>query len=324
MYSIACTCVYCSLRPQSGNYRQRYSWPRWWVESWRRFKQAPWTTNILLVAGSMTLAALVLYTAPLAGWVGASLPQQNQPNLPSSSSGLDLPPTSALRAVPPVEQRELAGGLLPAAELEQYRQHLLALINADREANDLYPVVLGNNSAAQGHAEDMLRQGYVSHWDPRGLTPYMRYTLAENSVWAYREKSTAASLKEAQEWLMNSPGHRKNILDKWRNQVNLGIACNESACAAVQQFESDYVVFRVRPTISNGILRFAGNLKGDFTFQGVHLWYDQPPLPLTPGYTACKGLIHAGPNEKHNPAAAYLPHALERRCCCPALRDINH
>ena len=175
-------------------------------------------------------------------------------------------------------------------QLSGGQQQMLALINADREANALAPLVLGNNSAAQRHAEDMLRQDYISHWNPLGLTPYMRYTLAggkayeaENLALGYGSKSTAAALKEAQEWLMNSPGHSKNILDRWHTQVNLGVACDESACAAVQQFESDYVVFSVRPTISQGVLRFAGDLKADFTFQGAQLWYDQPPHPLTPG-----------------------------------------
>ena len=238
----------------------------------------------------MSLAAFALYPAALTGWVGENLQQQKQVDPPPSSAGLDLPPTSDLRPVSPAQQMGPVGGFLPAPELEQYRQQLLSLINADREAHASYTVVLGDNSAAQRHAEDMLRQDYISHWDPLGLTPYMRYTLAggeayeaENVALGYGGKSIAESVEEAQKWLMNSPGHRKNILDKWHNRVNLGIACNESACAAVQQFESDYVVFTVQPTIWNGILRFAGEMKGDFTFQGAHLWYDQPPHPLTPG-----------------------------------------
>ncbi len=238
----------------------------------------------------MSLAAFALYPATLAGWIEENLQQQNPSDPPASSSGLDLAPASDLRPVSPVQQLGPAGGFLPASELEQYRQQLLALINADREAHSLFPVVLGNNSAAQGHAEDMLRQDYISHWDPLGLTPYMRYTLAggeayeaENVALGYGGKSTTESLAEAQKWLMNSPGHRRNILDRWHNRVNLGIACNESACAVVQQFESDYVVFSVQPTISNGTLRFAGELRGDFTLQGADLWYDQPPHPLTPG-----------------------------------------
>ncbi len=238
----------------------------------------------------MALAAFVLYPAALSGWVEENLQQQEQVDLPTSSPGFDSPPTSTLRPVSPAQQIGPAGDSLPASQLEQYRRQLLDLINVDRGAHALSSVVLGNNSAAQGHAEDMLRHDYISHWDPLGLTPYMRYTLAggeayeaENVALGYGSQSTAESLEEAQKWLMNSPGHRRNILDKWHNRVNLGIACNGSACAVVQQFESDYVDFSVQPTISNGILRFAGALKGDFTLQGADLWYDQPPHSLTPG-----------------------------------------
>ncbi len=237
----------------------------------------------------------------MAGWVEENLRQQKPADLPTSSASFDLPPTSALRQISPVQQLEPTGDSLPASELEQYRQQLLALINADREAHAVTPVTLGNNSAAQGHAEDMLRQDYLSHWDPLGLTPYMRYTLAggeayeaENVALGYGSESIAASLKQAQKYLMNSPGHRRNILDKWHKRVNLGIACDESTCAAVQQFESDYVAFSVQPTISNGTLRFAGNLKGDFTFQGAHLWYDQTPHPLTLGQLDATYSYYAG------------------------------
>ena len=286
----ACTCLACSPRREPRYFPKRDSQSPWWVGLWRRFKQVPWKTNVLVVSGSMSLAAFVLFPAALAGWVEENLQQQKHADLPTPSPDFDLPPTSALRPVSPVEQTEPAGGFLPASELEQYHQQLMGLINADREAHALSPVVLGNNSAAQRHAEDMLRHNYISHWDTVGLTPYMRYTLAggeayeaENAAWEYGGKSAAESLKEAQKALMNSPGHQRNILNKWHNQVNLGVACAESDCAVVQQFENDYVVFRVQPTISKGILRFAGDLKGDFTFQGAQLWYDQPPHPLTLG-----------------------------------------
>ena len=137
----------------------------------------------------MTLVAFALYPAALAGWVEENLQQQQSADLPTSPSGLDLPPTSALRPVSPVQQIEPAGGSLPGSEPGQYRQQLLALINADRGAHALSSVVLGNNSAAQGHAEDMLRHDYISHWDPLGLTPYMRYTLAGGE--AYEAENVA-------------------------------------------------------------------------------------------------------------------------------------
>ena len=262
----------------------------WWMGWWRGFKRVHWTTNALFAAAAMSLAAFVLYAVPLAAWVVENRQQEKQVDPAKSSSGLELSPVSYLQPVSPVEQMEPTGEFLPSAELDGYYQQLLALINADRKDNGLDPVALGDNAAAQGHAADMLRQNYISHWNPLGLTPYMRYTLAggaafeaENVARGYGGKSTAESLEEAQKRLMYSPGHRRNILDKWHNLVNLGVACNKSACAVVQQFESDYVVFSARPEISNGILHFAGDLQGDFTFQGAVLWYDQPPHPLTLG-----------------------------------------
>jgi hypothetical protein len=50
-----------------------------------------------------------------------------------------------------------------------------------------------------------------------------------------------------------------------------------------QQFEGDYIEFNQKPTISNGILSFTGKMKGQFTFDGVQIWYDQLPHPLTLG-----------------------------------------
>jgi hypothetical protein len=175
---------------------------------------------------------------------------------------------------------------------------MLGLINEDRQEHGLSSVVLGNNTAAQQHAEEMLLHGYICHWGMDGLKPYMRYTLAggfnyesENASGPaaleagvrYREQSPQQSLKEAQEGLMDSPGHRRNILNKWHKKVNLGIACNEFTCSVSQQFEGDYIEFSQKPTISNGILSFTGQLKNGFTFEGVDVWYDQPPHPLTLG-----------------------------------------
>ena len=51
---------------------------------------------------------------------------------------------------------------------------MLTLINRDREANGLAPVILGTNTAAQSHAEEELANGYISHWGMDGMKPYMR------------------------------------------------------------------------------------------------------------------------------------------------------
>lgn len=68
----------------------------------------------------------------------------------------------------------------PAADqvLSTLVQYMLDLINDDRLEHGLQPVTLGTNPAAQQHAEEMLSEGYLSHWGLDGLKPYMRYTLA--------------------------------------------------------------------------------------------------------------------------------------------------
>ena len=174
---------------------------------------------------------------------------------------------------------------------------MLGLINEGREEHGVLPVTLGTNSAAQGHAEAMLKGNFVGHWGLDGLNPNMRYTLAggtnhvmENTSGAvlttgvnYTRRTRKTILTEIHTGLMNSSGHRKNIVNKWHTTVNLGIACNEVTCSMVQNFEGDYVTFSKEPTISNGTLSFAGTLEGGFTFNNTQVWYDQPPHPLTLG-----------------------------------------
>jgi len=183
--------------------------------------------------------------------------------------------------------------------LVDLRFHLLYLINQDRAANGLSPVTLGDNPAAQKHAEEMLEHSYLSHWGLDGLKPYMRYTLAggvnyeaENASGIeralgpeglYGRISPKEELFETQQGWMESEGHRVNILNPWHKKVSLGIACNRITCAAIEQFEGDYISFRTEPTLSSGRLSMAGRLSGGFELSGVQIWYDQLPQQLTLG-----------------------------------------
>jgi len=186
----------------------------------------------------------------------------------------------------------------PVYQHEQLIQYALELINKDRVANGLLPVALGSNFAAQKHAEERLANKYCSHWDMDGMKPYMRYTLAggvnyesENgfvteTIWfgekdpSYR-RDPKEMLKRAQEGLMDSQYHKKNILNKWHKKVNLGIAYNEERLDLVQQFEGDYVDFSKLPTVSGNILSMAGKVTiGNIEQVAVH--YDSSPKPLSP------------------------------------------
>ncbi|MCH7605797.1 MAG: CAP domain-containing protein [Chloroflexi bacterium] len=176
---------------------------------------------------------------------------------------------------------------------------MLDLINRDRQANGLGSVTLGDNPAAQEHAEEMLAHSYLSHWGLDGIKPYMRYTLAggvnyeaENASGvstppfpglSYRTISPKEELRNTEQGWMRSAGHRSNILNPLHKKVNLGIACSRTTCAVIQQFEGDYIEFEQSPTLSSGVLSVAGKLLGSFEFSSIQVWYDPSPHPLTLG-----------------------------------------
>ena len=176
---------------------------------------------------------------------------------------------------------------------------MVALINSDRMNNGLTPVELGNNPAAQLHADELFEQEFLGHWGLDGLKPYMRYTLAgglgaesENASGStdprfpgvlYAETPVTDSLRKAQEGLMSSPGHRRTILDPWHQKVNLGIACDNVGCSVVQQFEHNYVAFDGIPSFSNGILAFSGRTFEGLVYQNTQIWYDPLPEALQAG-----------------------------------------
>ncbi|MEE9247483.1 MAG: CAP domain-containing protein [Dehalococcoidia bacterium] len=187
---------------------------------------------------------------------------------------------------------------LPDQVLSTLVQYMLDLINDDRLEHGLQPVILGTNQAAQQHAEEMLSAGYLAHWGLDGLKPYMRHTLAGGYNYEaenvsgpyyysdpdiYRHENVLDLLKETQDGLMESPGHRRNILNKWHKSVTIGIAFNESAVSVVQQFEGDYIEFTKLPSIENGVMSFSGSTRGGLLLKGIQVWYDQEPHSLTLG-----------------------------------------
>ena len=185
---------------------------------------------------------------------------------------------------------------------------MLELINDERISAGLDPVVLGENIAAQLHAESSLENCFGGHWGIDGLKPYMRYSLAggyqsngENlSGLAYCVKasegfrvigSAEPEIHQAMDGLMGSPDHRSNILFPWHKKVNIGLAWGRYNFHVVQHFEGDYTKYTQLPIIDNGILRMSGTvmngvrLNGDRDF-GVFVHYDPPPHRLTAGQIA--------------------------------------
>jgi uncharacterized protein YkwD len=180
-------------------------------------------------------------------------------------------------------------------------QHALDVINKDRRANNLPPVQLDNNQAAQIHAEDNLKQRTLSHYMSTGEKPYMVYTrysgtgyVAQNVASRMYDISQCQkpfvacpaidpvqAIDESEDEMMNNDaasnwGHRDNILDKNHNYVSIGIAYDQYSFFLVQNFENKYID-SVNPVIyENGKVSISGNLIGK-TIGSVGIAYD--PLP---------------------------------------------
>ena len=208
---------------------------------------------------------------------------------------------------------------LSQTQLESAREYALALINQARVAAGLNAVALDDNVAAQSHADDMRENCTFSHWGTDGLTPYMRYTLAGGEQYSsenvsgidfcpsdpnrYTAKPINAVLDEAMTGLMNSPGHRRNILNPHHRKVNIGISYRRPNVWLVQLFVGDYVEYESKPTIEDGLLTFSGTTKNGALVSGdalgVQIYYHQPPRHLSRGqlhHTYCysSGLVVAG------------------------------
>ncbi len=114
-------------------------------------------------------------------------------------------------------------------------------------------------------------------------------------------------IREAMVQWMASPGHRRNILDRWHKKVNIGLPWDRYNVKAFQHFEGDYVEFDRLPTIKDGVLALAGKTRNGARFEDerdlmVQVFYDPPPHPLTKGqvsriYCYDSGLAVAGLRE---------------------------
>ena len=207
--------------------------------------------------------------------------------------------------VPPTPRPAPDSGSPSLRHIEEKR-YMLELINIERENSGLNSVVLGDNAAAQLHAEAALENCFAGHWGVDGLKPYMRYSLAggyqpngENgrgSDYCIKASdrytalgSIESEIQEAISGWMSSPGHRRNILDKWHKKVNIGLAWDKYNILAYQHFEGDYVEYDQLPNISeDGVLTIEGVTKNGAGFSrdrelGVQIYYDPPTHALTRG-----------------------------------------
>jgi uncharacterized protein YkwD len=127
--------------------------------------------------------------------------------------------------------RESAGSVVDP-EVAEVR--MLELLNEARKAAGVAPLAAdsGLRQVAAGHTEDMLDHGFFGHVSPNHGTPQDRVTRSGMLVSQFGENIAAASTpEEAHTGLMESPGHRANMINPKFTQV--GIAAGKNAAGLV-------------------------------------------------------------------------------------------
>jgi uncharacterized protein YkwD len=111
----------------------------------------------------------------------------------------------------------------PRPELEA---QMLELVNRERQANGLRALSADPEltAVARKHSVDMFVRGYFAHQTLEGKSPFDRmHADGVKFVTAGENLALAPTLQVAHNGLMNSPGHRANILAKDFGRVGIGI-----------------------------------------------------------------------------------------------------
>lgn len=128
---------------------------------------------------------------------------------------------------PPASMRMVLHVVEAVADAQTAEGRIFVLLNQDRQKAGLPPLVRDERAAgiARAHSEDMHEGGFVAHVSPTTGDAQARAArsglvvplLLENIARAY-------SPEEAQAGLMNSPGHRQNVLSPEATHLGVGVA----------------------------------------------------------------------------------------------------
>jgi uncharacterized protein YkwD len=103
---------------------------------------------------------------------------------------------------------------------------MFADVNNERTSRSLAALAFSDNLAAvaRAHCSDMLKRGYFSHYTPEGLSPFDRMTEA-NIIFnnAGENLALAPNVDLAMKGLMQSPGHKANILSTNFHRIGVGV-----------------------------------------------------------------------------------------------------
>lgn len=108
----------------------------------------------------------------------------------------------------------------------QTEQYMFQLVNKERVSRGLSALSFDNSlrDVGRAHCGDMLKKGYFSHYTPEGLSPFDRMEKVGIVYLAAGENlALSPNADLAMQGLMNSPGHKANILSEDFGTVGIGV-----------------------------------------------------------------------------------------------------
>jgi len=263
-------------------------------------------------------------------------------NIPSFRVLATLATFSSVATTVACQQRSSGSGHLAEAGpitrpagpmgLADARAYVLALVNHDRAQAGLEAVRWDEAAerAGERHVEDMVRNGYTSHWGTDGSVPEQRYTesggkdLVQENVACFfdavpRELDrsptfTAVELEKIETAFMAevppNDGHKKNILKKWHTGFGVGLAVPKGVrqpCMS-QEFVDGYGTYSDLPKRAHvgRSITVSGEVHEPAKFGAVGIARIEPSKPLTATYLNTTSM-YAMPE----PFVLYLPPGFE-------------
>jgi uncharacterized protein YkwD len=109
---------------------------------------------------------------------------------------------------------------------EKAEQQMLESVNKERASRGIAALSLSDVLTTVGneHCKDMFKNGYFSHYSQNGLSPFDR--MAQNNVgfnFAGENLALAPSVGLAMRGLMQSPGHKANILSTDFHKIGISV-----------------------------------------------------------------------------------------------------
>jgi uncharacterized protein YkwD len=143
--------------------------------------------------------------------------------------------------------------LSPVANEQEAEERMLRLVNDDREDHGLPPLQIDQRVAkvARAHSTEMHDTGVVAHVSPTTGSAADRVKAANIGTSVVLENvARAYGVGEAEEGLMNSPGHRANLLSKQVTHIGIGIVFGDEVAGRREMFVTQ-VFTRVPPKIEH-------------------------------------------------------------------------